>query len=147
MAVSTGGSSESPQAKLARKLYLLLDLFESQRPGPLSYREISDKMAELGTPLSRSRWAYMRSGDSSFSMDRDLLQNLAAFFGVDRRYLLDDSAEVPDLVEAQLELLKSMREARVKNFAARQLQDLSPETLARLQEVIDKHVGNDDENS
>jgi hypothetical protein len=131
---------ESPQARLARKLNLLLDLHESRGEGPLSYRDISEKMAELGTPLSRSRWAYMRSGDSSLAMDQALLQNLAAFFGVDRRYLLEDSAEVPDLVEAQLNLLKAMREARVKNFAARQLQDLSPETLARLQEVIDKHV-------
>jgi hypothetical protein len=78
-------------------------------------------------------------------MDHELLQNLAAFFGVDRRYLLDDSTEIPDLVEAQLELLKAMREARVKNFAARQLQGLSPETLARLREVIDKHVRSDDE--
>jgi hypothetical protein len=80
-------------------------------------------------------------------MDHELLQNLAAFFGVDRRYLVDDSTEIPDLVEAQLELLKAMREARVKNFAARQLQGLSPETLARLREVIDKHVRSDDEQS
>ncbi|MFJ5698756.1 hypothetical protein [Arthrobacter sp. NPDC093139] len=104
-------------------------------------------MADRGTPLSRSRWAYMRSGDSSLAMDQKLLQNLAEFFGVDRRYLLDDSAEVPELVEAQLDLLKSMREARVKNFAARQLQELSPETLARLRDVIDKHARRDDENS
>jgi hypothetical protein len=137
---------ESPQTKLARKLSLLLDLYESQGRGPLSYREISESMAERGTPLSRSRWAYMRSGDSSLAMEQKLLQNLAEFFGVDRRYLLDDSLEVPELVEAQLALLKSMREARVKNFAARQLQELSPETLARLREVIDKHAGGDDEN-
>lgn len=138
---------KSPRTRLARKLSLLLDLYESQGRGPLSYREISESMADRGTPLSRSRWAYMRSGDSSMSMDQQLLQNLAEFFGVDRRYLLDDSAEVPELVEAQLHLLKSMREARVKNFAARQLQELSPETLARLRDVIDKHARGHDENS
>lgn len=138
---------ESPQTRLARKLSLLLDLYKSQGRGPLSYRAVSESMAERGTPLSRSRWAYMRSGDSSLAMDQKLLQNLADFFGVDRRYLLDDSAEVPELVEAQLDLLKSMREARVKNFAARQLQELSPETLARLRDVIDKHARGDDENS
>ena len=71
---------ESPQARLARKLNLLLDLHESRGEGPLSYRDIREKMAELGTPLSRSRWAYMRSGDSSLAMDQALLQNLAAFF-------------------------------------------------------------------
>lgn len=147
MADEGGGPAESPQARLARKLNILLDLHESQGHEPLSYFEISEKMADLGTPLSRSRWAYMRSGDSSLAMDQALLENLASFFGVDRRYLLDDSAEIPDLVEAQLNLLKAMREARVRNFAARQLQDLSPETLARLREVIDRHVRNDDERS
>lgn len=137
--------SESPQARLARKINLLLDLHEIRGAGPLSYREISQVMAERGTPLSRSRWAYMRSGDSSLAMEKELLQNLAIFFGVDRRYLLDDSTEVPELVEAQLSLLKSMREARVRNFAARQLQDLSPDTLARLRDVIDEHVRSNDE--
>jgi hypothetical protein len=140
--------SESPQARLARKINLLLDLYETQGAGPLSYKDISQDMADRGTPLSRSRWAYMRSGDSSLAMDQELLQNLAMFFGVDRRYLLDDATEVPELVEAQLSLLKSMREARVRNFAARQLQDLSPETFARLRDVIDKHArGGQDESS
>lgn len=147
MADDPAAPSETPQGKLARKISLLLDLYESRGTGPLSYREISEAMANRGTPLSRSRWAYMKSGDSSLAMDRELLQNLAEFFGVDRRYLLDDSADVPGLVEAQLELLKSMRAARVKNFAARQLEGLSPETLARLREVIDKHAGSDDEDS
>lgn len=147
MADEDNEPAESPQARLARKLHILLDLHESQGHEPLSYLEIGEKMADLGTPLSRSRWAYMRSGDSSLAMDQALLENLASFFGVDRRYLLDDSAEIPDLVEAQLNLLKTMREARVRNFAARQLQDLSPETLARLRDVIDKHVRNDDEPS
>lgn len=147
MADDPAAPSETPQGKLARKISLLLDLYESRGTGPLSYKEISEAMANLGTPLSRSRWAYMKSGDSSLAMDRELLQNLAEFFGVDRRYLLDDSADVPDLVEAQLALLKSMRAARVRNFAARQLEGLSPETLARLREVIDKHAGSDDEDS
>ena len=147
MADDPAAPSETPQGKLARKIGLLLDLYESRGTGPLSYKEISEAMANRGTPLSRSRWAYMKSGDSSLAMDRALLQNLAEFFGVDRRYLLDDSADVPDLVEAQLELLKSMRAARVKNFAARQLEGLSPETLARLREVIDKHAGSDDGDS
>lgn len=147
MADDAGEPSESPQARLARKINLLLDLHETRGAGPLSYKEVSEAMSQHGTPLSRSRWAYMRSGDSSLAMDQELLQNLAAFFGVDRRYLLDDTPEIPELVEAQLNLLRSMREARVKNFAARQLQDLSPQTLARLKEVIDKHVRSEDEGS
>ena len=140
MTPSSDEFMETPQAKLARKLNLLLDLYEFQGSGPLSYKEISDHMAARGTPLSRSRWAYMRSGDSSMATERELLRNLAEFFGVDSQYLLDETAEIPDLVDAQLNLLRSMREARVKNFAARQLQGISPDTLARLRELIDEKM-------
>jgi hypothetical protein len=87
---------EQPQAKLARKLNLLLDLFEAQGSAPLTYPQISKHMSDRGTPLSRSRWAYMRAGDSSMATDPLLLQNLAEFFGVDPGYLLDDDGEVPD---------------------------------------------------
>lgn len=134
-------SPETPQARLARKLNLLLDLYETKGTEALTYREISEHMAQRGTPLSRSRWAYMRSGDSSLATDNALLRNLAEFFDVDSEYLLDDASEVPSLVDAQLELLRTMREARVRNFAARQLQGISPETLVRLRKVIDERLG------
>ncbi|MFF2840514.1 hypothetical protein [Paenarthrobacter sp. NPDC057981] len=129
--------SETPQARLARKLNLLLDLYEAGGAESLTYPEISKHMSRRGTPLSRSRWAYMRSGDGSLATDVVLLRNLAEFFGVDRDYLLDDAGEIPRLVEAQLELLRSLRESRVRNFAARQLHGISPETLEELRKVID----------
>ncbi|MGJ0383710.1 hypothetical protein [Paenarthrobacter nicotinovorans] len=133
-----GGSiSETPQARLARKLNVLLDLYEAGGAESLTYPEISKHMSQRGTPLSRSRWAYMRSGDGSLATDAALLGNLAEFFGVDRDYLLDDAGEIPRLVEAQLELLRSLRESRVRNFAARQLHGISPETLEKLRTVID----------
>ena len=129
--------SQTPQSKLARKLNLLLDLYEAGSTETLTYPKISRHMSQRGTPLSRSRWAYMRSGDSSLATDAALLRNLAEFFGVDGDYLLDDAGEIPRLVDAQLELLRALRESRVRNFAARQLQDISPETLEKLRQVID----------
>ena len=140
MTDSDAGIPEQPQAKLTRKLNLLLDLFEAQGSEPLTYPQISKHMADRGTPLSRSRWAYMRAGDSSMATDPKLLQNLAEFFGVDPTYLLDDDGEVPDLVDAQLQLLRTLRENRVRNFAARQLQGISPETLLRLRKAIDERL-------
>ncbi|SDW85711.1 hypothetical protein SAMN04487912_105108 [Arthrobacter sp. cf158] len=131
-------SSENPQTRLARKLNLLLDLYETKGSEALTYPEINRHMTQRGTPLSRSRWAYMRSGDSSLATDPMLLRNLAEFFGVDRDYLLDDAGEIPKLVDAQLELLRTLRESRVRNFAARQLQGISPETLVKLRQVIDE---------
>lgn len=140
MTDSDGGLSETPQARLARKLNLLLDLFEAQGSSPVTYPQISRHMGERGTPLSRSRWAYMRSGDGPMATDTALLQNLADYFGVDSRYLLDDAGEIPDLVDAQLQLLRTLRENRVRNFAARQLQAISPATLLRLRQVIDDRM-------
>lgn len=140
MTDSDGGTSEQPQAKLARKLNLLLDLFEAQGSSPLTYPQISKHMSDRGTPLSRSRWAYMRAGDGPMATDPALLRNLAEFFGVDPGYLSDDGGEVPDLVDAQLQLLRTLRENRVKNFAARQLQGISPETLLRLRDAINERL-------
>jgi hypothetical protein len=149
MTDSDVGFSETPQARLARKLNLLLDLFEAQGSSPLTYPQISRHMEERGTPLSRSRWAYMRSGDGPMATDTALLENLADYFGVDSRYLLDDvdsryllddTGEIPDLVDAQLQLLRTLRENRVRNFAARQLQSISPATLLRLRQVIDDRM-------
>lgn len=131
-------SSESPQTRLARKLNLLLDLYEAEGSEALTYPEINRHMSQRGTPLSRSRWAYMRSGDSSLANDPMLLRNLAEFFGVDRDYLLEDAGEIPKLVDAQLELLRTLRESRVRNFAARQLEGISPDTLMRLRQIIDE---------
>ncbi|WP_311215128.1 MULTISPECIES: hypothetical protein [unclassified Arthrobacter] len=131
-------SSETPQARLARKLNLLLDLYEAEGSEALTYPEINRHMSQRGTPVSRSRWAYMRSGDSSLATDPALLRNLSEFFGVDRDYLLDDAGEIPKLVDTQLELLRTLRESRVRNFAARQLQGISSETLVRLRQVIDE---------
>lgn len=118
---------ESPQSRLARKLNLLLDLRIPRERAAL-FQEISSHMDKRERRSHVRGGPTCRSGDSSLAMDQQLLQNLAEFFGVDRRYLLDDSSEVPQLVEAQLDLLRSMREARVKNFAARQLQELSPDS-------------------
>lgn len=73
-------SSETPQTRLARKLSLLLDLYEAEGSEALTYPEVNRHMSERGTPLSRSRWAYMRSGDSSLATDPVLLRNLAEFF-------------------------------------------------------------------
>ena len=137
---SESGLPETSQARLARKLNLLLDLFEAQGSSPLTYPQISRHMEERGTPLSRSRWAYMRSGDGPMATDTALLQNLADYFGVDSRYLLDDAGEIPDLVDAQLQLLRTLRENRVRNFAARQLREISPDTLLRLRQIIDDHM-------
>lgn len=129
----------SPGAALARKLNLLLDTAEAEGR-KVTYNHVRDAMDEAGTPLSRARWHYMRSGTGPAVKKVELLQNLAKFFGVNDCYLLDNDEELPARVEAQLELLTAMRAKKVRNFAARQLDGLSPETLLQVRDLIDQRL-------
>lgn len=137
----TAGQPEGPTpgAALAKKLNLLLDTAEAEGH-KITFNDVRDAMKEAGTPLSRARWHYMRAGTGPEVKKVDLLQNLARFFGVDEGYLLDTGGDLPARVEAQLELLYTMRAKKVRNFAARQLDGLSPETLLQIRDLIDQRL-------
>jgi hypothetical protein len=138
--VTTAPSNDSrPGADLARKLNLLLDSAEAEGQ-KITFNNVRDAMAAAGTPLSRARWHYMRTGTGPAVKKADLLRNLATFFGVNNEYLLTDQEELPQRVEAQLELLASMKATKVRNYAARQLDGLSPETLLQIRDLIDEHL-------
>lgn len=130
----------SPSADLARKINLLLDTAETEGR-KVTFKQVSEAMAKAGTPLSRARWHYMRAGTGPVVKKVELLQNLARFFGVNEGYLLDSDEELPARVEAQMELLTAMRTNKVRNFAARQLDGLSPETLLQIRDLIDQRLG------
>lgn len=130
-----------PSAVLASKLNLLLETVVAEGGTPYQYPEIGEAMKNAGTPLSRARWQYMKSGNGPDPSDEDLLTNLAKFFKVDPEYLLSEHSELPERIDAQLELLRTMRVQRVRSFAARQLQDLSPETLREIRDMIDEKLG------
>lgn len=129
-------------AVLARKLNLLLDaaLTEDRK---ITYNDVRDAMKEAGTPVSRARWHYMRSGTGPVVKDETFLKNLATFFGVNEHYLLEDDQDLPAKVEAQLDLLATMRANKIRDFAARQLDGLAPETLLQIRDLIDKHIAED----
>ncbi|WP_026536276.1 hypothetical protein [Arthrobacter sp. H14] len=128
---------------LARRLNLRLDTAVTEDGSQHRYPDVRDAMQAAGTPLSRARWHYMRSGNGPVVKDASLLSNLARYFDVDEQYLLREDAELPDRIDAQLDLLKSMREAKVRNFAARQLSDISPQALREIRNMIDEHLEHD----
>ena len=129
----------SPSADLARKINLLLDTAEAEGR-KIAFNQVRDAMGAAGTPLSRARWHYMRAGTGPAVKKVELLQNLAKFFGVNENYLLDSEQNLPERVEAQIELLTTMRANKVRNFAARQLDGLSPETLLQIRDIIDQRL-------
>lgn len=137
--MSSDQPTSAPGLALARKLNILLDTAEAEGR-KVTFIDVRDAMSTAGTPLSRARWHYMRSGTGPAVKKVELLQNLARFFGVSENYLIDGDDELPPRVEAQLDLLASMRANKVRNFAARQLDGLSPETLLQIRDLIDEQL-------
>lgn len=131
----------SPQAELARRLNLLLDVVVAERGQPITFREVQEQLADRGIKLSRARWFYMKDGTGRLVSDPALLTALCEIFSVDPAYLLDaDTADLPQRIDSQLEFVKSLRAARVKTFAARTLGDVSPETLRAITEYLNKDI-------
>ncbi len=137
-----GDPSEPPQVALARRLNLLLDAVVAERGSPVTFPEVQEKLAERGISMSRARWFYMKDGRGRLVTDKKVLAGICEIFGVDRSYLLDvDSSELPESIQARLELVKSLRVARVRSFAARTLGDVAPETLRAISEYLNHHYG------
>lgn len=137
----TGNPGLAPQAELARRLNLLLDVVVAERGQPVTFREVQEKLADRGIKLSRARWFYMKDGTGRLVSDPALLSALCEIFHVDSAYLLDpDSPDLPQRIDSQLEFVKSLRAARVKTFAARTLGDVSPETLRAITEYLNQDI-------
>ena len=135
------GAEVSPQAELARRLNLLLDVVVAERGQPVTFREVQQKLAEKGIKLSRARWFYMKDGTGRLVSDPALLGALCDIFNVDPHYLMgSDASDLPERIDSQLEFVKSLRAARVKTFAARTLGDVSPETLRAITEYLNKDI-------
>lgn len=131
--------AQQPQEVLAERLNTLLDVVEAESGRRYQFPDIKTAMEQRGVHISRQRWHYMRAGSGPMTTDLPLLEALADFFGVPVGFLTDADPDVPARVAAQLELLRSLKEAEVKNFAARSLtSDLSPETLLAIRDIIDQ---------
>lgn len=129
-----------PQAELARKLNLLLDVVVAEGNTPHTYREIADDLRAKHLSLSRARWAYMIAGTGPLVTDADLLTGIAEFFQIPPAYLLGSDDDVPERVDSQLAFVKKLRAQRVVSFAARTLGDVSPETLRHITELLEDDI-------
>lgn len=135
------GDSLSPQAKLARRLNLLLDVVVAERGQAVTFREVQQKLQTKGIKLSRARWFYMKDGTGRLVSDPALLGALCDIFNVDPGYLQGgETTDLPQRIDSQLEFVRSLRAARVKTFAARTLGDVSPETLRAITEYLNRDI-------
>ncbi|WP_290170243.1 hypothetical protein [Arthrobacter sp. APC 3897] len=122
---------------LARKINLLLDVIMSESGRPFDYAAIRDGAKKAGYYLSRTRWSLLKSGKEQVVPD-EALRAIAAVFDVNPDYLLLEDGSLPERVEAELELLRSMRRAEVRNFAARALGPVDPEALKAIAKILDE---------
>lgn len=123
---------------LANRLRTLLDVAEAATGQEVTYTDISEYLAGRDISLSRGRWSYILNGHR-YIEDVVLLDAISDFFEVPHGYLRGDE-DAPEHVTAQLDLVRAMRAARVRSFAARTLGDLSPETLGAITKYLDKEV-------
>ena len=136
----TEDESKDAATDLAKRLRLLLDVAIAESGAEPTYSQIAAYLGDRGTNLSRSRWTYMVNGHRHVQ-DPEVFEGLAAFFDVDAEFLLGaDGSVVPARVSAQLDLVRSMRAAKVKTYAARTLGDISPTALQAISKFLDEEM-------
>lgn len=136
----TEAEGKTAAGDLAKRLRLLLDVAIAETDLEPTYSQIAAFLEKRGENLSRSRWTYMVNGHR-YVQDQALFEGLAAFFDVDAAFLMGaDGAEIPARVSAQLDLVRSMRAARVKSYAARTLGDISPNALKAISKFLDEEI-------
>lgn len=114
---------DAHRRELARKLQLLMDVVEANSGHRPSFKEISTEIEEKGASMSRPRWGYMLNGNGPAVREDRLLTALAQFFGVPAEYLTAAAGvtDVPEEVQAQLELVLELRRRDIVAFATRRL--------------------------
>lgn len=136
----TDQETPNAAADLAKRLRLLMDVAIAENGSEPTYSQIAAFLRDRGTNLSRSRWTYMVNGHR-YVQDPEVFEGLATFFDVDPDFLVGiEGAEVPEKVSAQLDLVRSMRAARVKSYAARTLGDISPKALQAISQFLDEEM-------
>lgn len=139
MAPNLNEARDAWRQTLSERLNLLLDVMVASGGEPYEFEDIRRGLEEQGVTLSRSRWLYMRDGTGATVTDERLLTALANFFGVNPAYLNDFETEIPERVEKQLKALKTLREKRVKKYAARSLKGVSPEKFQAIARILDEN--------
>jgi transcriptional regulator with XRE-family HTH domain len=123
---------------LSRKVNLLLDVIMSPSGEPFEYTMVRDIAQEkTGYFLSRTRWSMLKQGRPQV-VTEGTLRAVAAVFSVDAGYLLNENGNVPEQVQAELELLRSMRRSEVRDFAVRALGPVDPEAMRAIAKILDE---------
>lgn len=129
----------TPAQVLADKVELLLDALPGKDGKPMTFPIIQEELTKRGVSISRTRWHYLKTADPRVRADERLLRALAGIFDVDPDFLLREHGELPERIEKELKVLRSMRRAKVRDFAMRALGEIDPEGLQAILDVIEQN--------
>ena len=128
-------SPDLPSPTLAEKVDLLFRTFRPRGGGEYSFEEVAQKIAESGGPTISATYLWMLRKGIRDNPTKKHLEALANFFKVSPEYFFD--SETAQRYAAQLDLVGAFRDAGVREIALR-AQDLSPEALQTIAEMLDR---------
>jgi transcriptional regulator with XRE-family HTH domain len=126
--------NEAGQTFASRLDHLFRRVHPSDKP-EFTYEEVANGVTQAGHDISAAYVWQLRNGKRTNPTLRHI-EGLAAFFGVPASYFLDPA--VQRQVDAELDLITSLRDAGVQNLALR-AHGLSPEGLAAVESMVE-HV-------
>lgn len=128
----------SDGAPKTRSLAEKLDhLFATVHPakGEYTHQQVAEAIDAAGGPTISATYLWqLRNGKRDNPTMRHL-EALSAFFGVPPTYFFDDEAAAR--IDAELQLLASMRDASVRQLAFR-ASGLSEDSLAAIADMVDR---------
>jgi ESX-1-secreted protein regulator len=122
-------------ATFAEKLERLFRTVRPQGRDEFTPDEVSSAIAKRGGPTISSTYIYMLRRGQRDNPTKKHLEALADFFGVPPAYFFDDDTAAR--VNAELDLLVSLRDASVRDIALRAT-GLSSRSLATIREVVER---------
>ena len=121
---------------IAQKIELLIVVMRARGHETISFSEIQRELSKRGVQISRTKWFRIRKGSPDGRPTPDLLRALADYFDVDADYLLQRDGQISARVEAELNLLQSLKLIGASDVGARTVGDLSPDALNEIAAAI-----------
>jgi len=122
------------KGSLAAKLDHLFRTVHPPGRGEYRHEEVAEGIRAQGGPAISAAYVWQLRAGKRANPTMSTLESLAEFFGVPAAYFLDEEARAR--VDAQLDLLAAMRDARVSRIALRSF-GLSAESLQAIAGVIE----------
>lgn len=136
---TTPDAHDEPRAEvIASRMRLILDYVKATEDHEPTFSEIQSKLKARDVHISRARWSYLINGHRLVE-DNDLYDALADIFGVTAGFLRGET-DVPEHVAAKMDLVRAMRAAQVRTYAARSLGDVAPDAMRAITEILDQHA-------